>query len=329
MHNRIYNTKAVIEAGLITALIVVIMLITVYVPIFSMFGMFILPIPVTVLYIRHNYKVTLGAVMISAILIAMLYSPISALTSSILFGVTGMTFGYCIRTDKKLSTTIILLALASAVGIIVNFSIYINLLDKRGMAGFISDNIRIMRESLNLSKELYGKMGVSSEQFALIEKSFEVFTPDFILKLIPAIVILMSFFSAYVNYILTSSILKKLRYNMKSMVPFSQIYINTRIGTLVGVTLLLGLLLSRSKIQGADYIVSSSEYLLQFIFIIDGLSVATYYLRNRFNMSKPITALVLFFTFFSPISVVYVYAGLADMLFDFRKLDPYRRPRKE
>ncbi|MTK12971.1 MAG: YybS family protein [Clostridiaceae bacterium] len=329
MHNRIYNTRAMVEAGLITALIVVIMMITVYIPIFSMFGMFILPIPVTVLYIRHNYKITLGAVVISAILIAMLYSPISALTSSILFGITGMTFGYCIKNDKKLSTTILLLALASAIGIVINFSIYVNLLDKRGMTGFISDNIRIMKESLNLSKELYGKMGVSSEQFASIEKSFELFTPDFILKLIPAIVILMSFFSAYVSYLLTSSILKKLRYNMKPMVPFSQIYINTRIGTLVGVTLLIGLLLGRSKVQGAGYIINSAEYLLQFIFVIDGISVATYYLRNRFNISKPITALILFFTVFSQMSVIYVYAGLADMLFDFRKLDPYRRPRTE
>lgn len=329
MHNRIYNTKAVIEAGLITALIVVIMLITVYVPIFSTFGMFVLPIPVTVLYIRHNYKITLGAVVVSAILIAMLYNPISALTSSILFGITGITFGYCIRNDKKLSTTILLLALASAIGIVINFSIYVNLLDKRGIAGFINDNIRIMKESLNLSKELYGKMGVSNEQFASIEKSFELFTPDFILKLIPAIVILMSFFSAYINYLLTSSILKKLRYNMKPMVPFSQIYINTRIGTLVGVTLLIGLLLSRSKVQGAEYVVSSAEYLLQFIFVIDGISVAAYYLRNRFNISKPITALILFFTVFSQISAIYVYAGLADMLFDFRKLDPYRRPRTE
>lgn len=329
MHNRIYNTKAVIEAGLITALIVVIMLITVYVPIFSMFGMFVLPIPVTVLYIRHNYKVTLGAVVISAILIAMLYNPISALASSILFGVTGMTFGYCIRNDKKLSTTILLLTLASAIGIVINFSIYVNLIDKRGMIGFISDNIRIMKESLNLSKELYGKMGVSSEKFALIEKSFEIFTPDFILKLIPAIVVLMSFFSAYVNYLLTSSILKKLRYNMKPMVPFSRIYINTRIGTLIGVTLLIGLLLDRSKFQGAGYIVNSSGYLLQFIFIIDGVSLATYYLRNRFNISKPITAFILFFTVFSQISAIYIYAGLADMLLDFRKLDPYRRPRTE
>lgn len=329
MHNRIYNTKAVVEAGLITALIVVIMLITVYVPIFSMFGMLILPIPVTVLYIRHNYKVTLGSIVISAILIAMLYSPISALTSSVLFGITGVTFGYCIKNDKKVSTTILLLALASAIAIIINFSIYINLLDKRGMAGFINDNISIMKESFNLSKELYGKMGVSSEQFAQLEKSLEIFNPDFILKLIPAIVIVMSFFSAYVSYFFTSLILKKLRYNMRPVVPFSKIYINTRIGTLVGVILLIGLLLGKSKIQGSEYIVSSAGYLLQIMFVIDGASVAVHYLRNRFNMSKPVTTLILFFTVFSQISVIYVYIGLADMLFDFRKLDPYRRPRTE
>lgn len=330
MQSRIYNTKAVIEAGLISALIVIIMLLNVYVPIFSTFGTFILPVPVTVLYIRHNYKVTLGAVIVSAILIAMLYNPLSALTASILFGATGITLGYCIKNDKEVGTTILFLAITSAVAVSINFIIYANLIDKTGIIGFIDRNLKIMHESIEMSKDLYGKMGITTEQFAPIEKSFEVFTPNFILRLMPAMLVMMSFTSAYLNYIVTKAILKKLRYSMKEVKPFNQLYINTRIGTLVVVCLIVGLLLNKNKISLGEYITNSSQVILQLIVLLDGLALAAYYLKNKFNMSKIVIALILIFTANSQLAMVYLYAGFADMVFDFRKLDPYRRkPIKE
>lgn len=329
MQNRIYNTKAVIEAGLISALIVVIMLINVYVPIFSIFGMFILPVPVTVLYIRHNYKVTLGAVLVSAILIAMLYDPISALTSSVLFGTTGMTLGYCVKHDKKFSTTILFLAIASALSVIINFIVFSSFVNKEGIAGLVNQNLKMLNESLNMSKDLYSKMGVPSEQFAQLEKSFSIFTADFILKLIPGILVIMSFISAYFNYVITKSILKKLRYDIEEVKPFNEIYINTRIGTIAVLILIIGILLNKNKIAIGGYITNSSEIILQLIFVLDGLALVCYYLKNKFNMSKMFIVLILIFTATSQISIVYMYLGFIDMIIDFRKLDPYRRLIKE
>lgn len=330
MQNRIYNTRAVIEAGLISALIVIIMLLNVYVPIFSTLGTFILPVPITILYIRHNYKVTLGAVVVSAILIAMFYNPLSALTASILFGATGITLGYCIKHDKEVSTTILFLAVASGIAVSINFIIYANLIDKTGIVGLINTNLKVMHESIEMSKELYGKMGVTNEQFAPIEKSFEVFTTNFILRLIPAMLLMVSFTSAYLNYIITKSILKKLRYSMKEVKPFNELYINTRIGTLIVLFLIVGLILNKSKISAGEYITNSSLVILQLTVLLDGLALAAYYLKNKFNMSKAVTVLILIFTATSQFSMIYLYAGFADMLFDFRKLDPYRRkPIKE
>lgn len=329
MQHRIHNTKAIIEAGLISAIIVVIMLINVYVPIFSMLGTFILPIPVTVLYIRQNYKITLGAVVVSAILIAMFYDPISALTSSILFGSTGITLGYCVKHDKKFSTTILFLAIASALAIIVNFVVFSSLVNKEGIVGIINENIKVLNESLSMSKDLYAKMGVPAEQFAQIEKSFSMFTTDFILKLIPAMLVIMSFGSAYFNYVITRSILKKLRYDMKEVKPFSEIYINTRIGTVVVLFLIIGILLNKNKIAVGEYITNSSQVILQLILVLDGLAIVCYYLKNKFNMSKTFIVLILIFTATSPISVIYMYLGFIDMIIDFRKLDPYRRLIKE
>lgn len=329
MQNRIYNTKAIIEAGLISALIVVIMLLNVYVPIFSLLGMFILPVPVTVLCIRHNYKVTLAAVVVSSILIAMLYDPISALTSSILFGSTGITLGYCIKHNKKFSTTMVFLAIATALAVIINFTVFSSFINKNGITGLVNQNIKMLNESLNMSKDLYGKMGVPNEQFAQIEKSFSIFTTDFVLKLIPAILVIMSFGSAYFNYVITRSILKKLRYDIEEVKPFNRIYVNTRIGTIVALFLILGILLNKNKIAAGEYISNSSLIILQLIFVLDGLAVAAYYLKNKFNMSKMATVLILIFTAMSQVSIIYMYLGFADMIVDFRKLDPYRRLIKE
>jgi uncharacterized protein YybS (DUF2232 family) len=329
MENRSYNTRAIIEAGLITALIVVIMLINVYVPIFSLFGTFILPIPITLLYIRQNYKVTLGALIVSAILIAMLYDPLSSLTSSILFGITGITLGYCVKHDKKVSFTILVLAIALSIGTIIDMSIYVTLIDKRGIVAFINDNIKTIKDSINMTKDIYTKLGVSSQQFAPIEKMIQVINADFMLKLIPAAIIITSVISAYLNYIITKSILKRLRYDMKEMTPFNELYINNRIGSFVILIMIIGLLLSRNKIYLGEYFSTSSQFILQFMLIIDGLSLADYYMKNKFNISKGFRILVLVFTVFSQLSLVYIFAALADMIFDFRRLDTYRRPKTE
>lgn len=328
MRNRNYNTKALIEAGLITALTVVIMLINVYVPIISMFVTFILPIPITVLYIRHNYKVTLGSVIVSGILIAILYNPLSALTATILFGLTGLTLGYCIKYDKKVSTTITFLSIAIAIGYIANFFIYTIFIDKGGLLGFVNQVSGAIKQSIEINKSLYEKMGVPSNQIAMMEKSFEMITPDFLMRIMPFVIISTSVFSAYLNYTITRVILKKLKYEVKEIKPFTQLYITTRVGTLIAIFLVIGLLMNKKNMIAGQYIVTSTEIILQMIFLIDGLAVAAYYLKNKFNISKKIIVLILVFTTFSQLWVFYLYIGLADMLIDFRKLDPYRRMEK-
>lgn len=324
MQNRSYNTHAIVEAGLITAIIVVIMLFSVYVPIFSMLGTFILPIPVTVLYIRQNWKVTLTAVFVSGIIIAMSYDPISALTATVLFGSTGITLGYCIRHAKKFSFTIILLATASAAATLLDLVVYVNLIDKKGLMGFINENIKIINGSMDTVNSMYLKMGINQTQLAQLKQTFAIFTPDFILKLIPAMLIVASFFSAYFNYIITKAILKKLRYEMKEEVAFTKIYINNRIGTFLVVLVIIGILLNRYNMSSGGYVFNSSTIVLQIALLTDGVSLAAYYLRNKFRLPKAFTIILIIVTVFSQASNLLVIAGLIDMVLDFRRLDPFR-----
>jgi len=330
MHKENYNTKAVVETGLISSLIVIIMLMTIYIPLFSMLGVFILPIPVTVLYIRHNYKVTVGGVVTSAILIAMLYSPISAFTSSVMFGFTGITLGYCIKKNKKVLTTLLFLAVASAAAMIIDFSVYVTFINHGGIIAFINHQIQMMKDSMIAANEIYSKMGVPQAQLAQLNAQFNILTPEFIIQLMPAVLLFMAFSSAYINYSMTRVILRKLKYEIEPIAPFTSLYINNRIGTSVLILIIVGMLLDRSNISSGKFILVSFEIVLQMILLIDGVAVAAYYLKNTLKFRNVFAVLIIIFTVSSPsISIVYVCTGLMDMIFDFRKLDPFRRKKAQ
>lgn len=325
MKNRIYNTKSIVEAGLITALIVILALMNIYLPVFSTLGRFILPIPVTVLYLRHNFKVTITSIIASGILVGMMYNPLSGLTSAIMFGLAGITLGYCIKNDKKVSITLLFLSLASLIGTLIDFVVYIKIIMGSNVRGFVEEMVKAMNESFNLVMDFYTKMGITQEQLKPFLDILKMFNTDFILKLIPGILIMSSVIFAYLTYIITKLILRKLGYNIKEMPKFTEIYVDIKIATVLAVFLLLGVLLVRKNILIGEYILNSSQLLLQYIFLINGLAVAVHYLKNRFNMSKGFILIIIVFTMFSQFAMVYFMLGLADVILDFRKLDPNRK----
>ena len=328
MQGKTYNVKALVEASIITAFTVVIVLMNIYVPILSIVINFIIPIPIAILYIRQNYKVTLISVAASGIFIAMLYNPISALSSILLIGLTGMTLGYCIKNKKGFGNTIIFLAISFVVGITFYLFVYTIFINKEGIYGFINEMLKGLKQSMELSKDMYKRSGMSSSEAAAIEEVFRVFTPEYIMKFIPAMVIISVFILSYLNYMVTLFVLKRLRYEVNEIKPVSQWYMNIRLGTLIGLILVIGMLLDRRNMIIGGYLANSAGTILQFILLLDGITLITYYLIDKYKISKKIVALIIIFTAMSRLSLFYVIIGFIDMIFDFRKLDPYRKLEK-
>src|SRR5665647_547675 len=123
MKNKGYSTKAIVEVSLISVIISVIMIVTGYLPIVSFIGTLILPIPVAILYIRHNNKITITAIVLSIILTSLVYNPIMAIYSAITYSVIGITLGYCVKNNKKSSITLLFLAIGSAISIVLTLSL--------------------------------------------------------------------------------------------------------------------------------------------------------------------------------------------------------------
>ncbi|AWI07845.1 YybS family protein [Clostridium drakei] len=326
MQNRSYSTKSVVEAGLISTLIVVIMLANLYVPVLSVVGKLILPIPVIILYIRHNFKITLSAVVVSSIIVAMLSDPIQAFQCLIILATVGVTLGYCIKHKKSNSLTLIMLTIMSAIGITISFVILVHLAGKQGIIDFMSNQLQ---QSVNMTKQMYAGMGLTKEQSVILDSIYEFAKPDNLTKNFLLIISLTGFMSACLNYYVTRVILKKLKYDIVEVKSFDYFYINSKMAAIVAIFILIGVLLTKNNMSIGSSITTAGYGILQVMLLLNGAAFVLYYLRNKFNMSKLISNLILIFTILSPLLVVFVYLGLIDILVDFRKLDPNRRRPKE
>jgi len=329
MQNRQFETKATVEAGILSALILILMLTTAYVPFFSFLNI-LLPVPITVLYLRHNYKVSLGAVVVSGILVAMFYDPISSIGTSISYGLTGLTLGYCIKKELKASKTICFMALASGIGLICNFLLLAFLATPEGFAGFIKmfkSSITSVNDTMSYIKEFYFKLGLNEKQKEALNQALQPITMEMVKSILLASFTMASFGSAVINYFTARAILKKLRYKLVEVKPFSELYISEKVGFVIAVLALLAMGLQGSKIAIGKYIIVSVMYIITIVFVIEGLAVVTYFLKSKFKLSKVVIVIIVFFTIMQ-FQFFYIIIGVIDMIMDFRKVNPNRRLKK-
>jgi len=335
MENKNYSTRAIVEASLISVIISVIMIITGYLPIVSFIGTLILPIPVALLYIRHNNKVTITAIFSSVIITSLVYNPIMAIYSAITYSIIGIALGYCVKENKRSSITLIFLAIGSAISNILTIAFSMLFLEKISFIDFISKNLDLMKQSMKTSldaaKIIYSQAGMTPQQIKLLNENVQILNKidvALILSLLPATIFIFSFVSAYLNYIVSRAVLKKLNYKMDEVLPFSRVYVSNIVGAVLIGIVCIGIILSSKNIPGGEYIKNSSQTLMQFVFIINGLAASTYFLSVKRKLSKIVVVLILILSVLSPLGNIYFSIGLMEMAFDFRKLDPYRIKRK-
>lgn len=320
-----FNTKAIVEAGLLSAIIVVLMLTTAYIPFLSILNV-LLPVPVTVLYLRHNYKVALTAVVVSGIIVSTMYSPVLALGVIVTYSFTGMTLGYCIKRDKKVFHTIILLALVSAVAYGINILIFIFIIQPDGIQGLISyinQMLAMINKTMTQTKEFYKSAGMSASQLAKLNQ-IPTLTIRYSMLIFPGAFVLACVIDACISYSIAEAILKKLRYKVRSFKPFSEFYINNKIGALAIILFCISLLLQRSNIFIGEYAVGFLTIIIGSMLLVCGLALATFYLRRQYKLSKKIVILLLMVAILMQLEQIFLILGFMDMILDFRHLDADR-----
>ncbi|WP_223315462.1 YybS family protein [Clostridium botulinum] len=323
MQKQIYSPKAIVETGMMFALITLIIIMTTKIPVLSFMGMFILPIPIIVIYVRYNYKFAFITTVMSIILTSFLYGLMPAFISGVAYGLTGCTFGYCIKNNKKSSVTLILVSISIFIGNIITYLIYALFIGKAGIVNTLNNSIDIIRKYYIDMRNIYIQQSGAESIVNKINDMIQVITIRNMLIVLPIVLILYSFIQGYISYLITRNMLKKLKYKVQKMVSFSEMYISNRIIAVTIIITCLGIILNGKEIRFADDVSSAFEILAMMLILFDGMASVTYFLRRKYKKSKGFTFFILIIGLIMPMfQDVYLIIGLLDIILNLRRLDP-------
>ncbi|SHH98935.1 YybS family protein [Clostridium grantii] len=333
MQKNTYNTKSIVEAGIISALIVVVFLMSAYTATLSSVGTFILPIPVTILYLRNDFRIALLATITSFILAIIMVDIPSALGGAMTFGIIGMTFGYCIKNKYSKKVTVLILSIANIIAYIFQIFILLFFVTKQSLFEQINFMSTTFNEAFEETINMYQKMGITSEQLKSMDLIKEMFSTDFIMKMIPATIILWGVGAALLNYTLTRTVLNKLKYyKLEKFKQIQHFYVTNLITAGLIILWSSGVILKYFGFDMGSYLETTMIVVIQITLMVNGFATLIYYLRVKSNrtISKPVIALLIIFMFMSSFFANMVFfIGLVESILDFRNLDPYSFRKKK
>lgn len=315
--NRENSTKALVESGILTGVAVVLMLISLYIPVISMVTLFIWPLPITLIYIRHNIKYSILSLIVTGLVITMVSDPFSALWFTIIFGIMSVVMGYCIKTKKPASVTLLYMGITNFICIIAVFYGFTMVVGQDLLGQFKS----AIEQSINMTKNMYSSMGMPQET---IDSTLKLLDINKMMMVIPATLVLFSAFVAYVTYSTAGFLFKRFGYNLNRVRPFSEWYMPFEVAMGIILFTFLGYFLNAREVSVGESLFLNSVSIFRLAFILIGLSSAAFFLKKR-GMAKGIIFVILLFAAMSPLSSIIEILGVFDYSLDLRKLDTNRK----
>lgn len=314
------QTRTLVEASLLAALAAVIMIASVYIPIISLVGAFVWPIPIVILAFKYDVKTSLLSLIVSLVIASIIASPVEALTLGLSYGLTAIVLGYCLRKKYSPFITIIAMGIATFIGYIA----VIELTKLVTGVDAIKDFFTMFDESMKQSAQIMKGLGVSEDQ---IKNSPAANLNSNYLRLIfPGILALASITGSFLTYLIVEKIFKKLKYNINDIKPMDQWYIGNSLSFGLFFISIVSIILVYFKVPNSDIVYASVFSIFGFTFQIGGLAIVVWFLKSR-GMPKSVVVLLSVFIIFSGLSQILFFIGLADYIIDFRKINPARRRR--
>lgn len=323
MQNKTYNTKALVESGIMAAILVVTMIISIYIPFISIIVYLALPIVVALVYVRNGFKYALASLTCGSLVGIFVIGPLKAVQLIIIAFFVGLILGYCIQNNKKASKTLIYSSFGFFIVMMISLFLITLFIYPNGFIGFIDAFVKSFNESVNTYRTMYSNMGVSAEQ---IEKAFPstlFINRNQVLWIVPGVLILTSVMLAFLNYKMTEAIFQRLKISVDKLNGIAFFYIPNLIGALMIVLVCIGLIFkSRNMIIG-NYVFDSTWALLIMVLTVNGIAAVSYFLKYKLNFSNGfiiITIILLLLVF----NYVLMIIGAVELIVDSRKLDPNR-----
>lgn len=301
------NKKALIESALMATITSFFIIGTLYIPMLSM-ALVILPVPFILLSARHGTKYTVFSLIITSFLIGFLTGIFYTIFIFIISAPMALIMGYSIKRQKKPYEVV---GLGTAVTV---FSIFLVIQAISTISGInIIDEMALMIQKV--AEHQVEMLTALDIQIMDIKQAL-----NYLMMVLPALVIIQSMVGAFINYYLTSAIINRFKLADYYLGDFSDFKLPGNI--ILGSFIIFLLSITTTYIEGIRHnaLIANITVIFVVMFFLQGISFISYLLKKTktpsFVRITTITLLVLI----SPLMTLVAMLGLLDALLNLRRI---------
>ncbi|MBF8982308.1 YybS family protein [Lutibacter sp. B2] len=306
------KTRALIEAAMMTALTSIFAIVRIYIPILTFISFFI-PVPLTILGKKHGLKFTIISVFASGMIIGMFTEPIYSIFITILYGSVSVAMGYMMNKKYKPSKILLSTMLVA----IISLALCIQMASKISGIDMVGQMIDMFDQAINMNISLQEKIGTDQAQMEQMKVMLENML-QMMKMMIPFMVISAGGFLAYINYRLTTYVLKRLGHKVEALPPIREVRLPKSI--VMGTFLIMGLTIMTKNLGFANYttLVLNVFLIFQFIYLIQGVAVVSYFMHS-YKLRKPLRIFIYIFLLLNQMTAfMLAIIGFIDAIIDVR-----------
>lgn len=302
-------------AGCFAAVMLILALLSTYMPFFSFIGYFIMPIPMTIIYMKYGLRQALLLGIVVGILMGIFIDPMTAFAQLITFASVGLAIGAGFRYEWSPAKMLACVAAALIGASIILLALMYIILDINVLAAVNSAFDTIVSETI----AQYQSSGMSDIQLAEAKMQMEQIR-RILPTMLPMFLCLAMAVIAYINVKISQLVLIRLGFSIKPFLPIRYWEISRGVIYLYVLALVIKYWGATRDIDWLTIIGVNLNQVAFFFICIQGLAFVFYLLDRRFHISTGVQILIVILFFVMPIfSYLAFAAGLMDMLLNYRK----------
>ncbi|PJI08378.1 MULTISPECIES: DUF2232 domain-containing protein [Clostridium] len=318
-----YNMKAIGETILMSVILAMLILLNVYSLGMVQLIIFLIPLPVSIIYVRYNFKYALICMAIALLLGSVFATPISAALTWLMFLIPTAAFCYSYKKQFKFSKAFIIITVAYVIAIIFEYTGIIKIESNTTFIQIVNYIVSSAQASMNSVEKVYIDAGMNKQQVdEILDILRQTFTKSNILMIVPGLLGVVSIISAYLLCFIGGKIFNKLGVESNYNIKIYNIYTYNLVLAFSIIAVCIGLLLRSRNILIGSYIYYTVALTVGLWLLASGLSLIIYYLKSKTKLKNGIIALIVIFTFilFQSVGYMYMIVGFVDSFVDIRKI---------
>jgi uncharacterized protein YybS (DUF2232 family) len=307
------QSKKITDGAVCIGIFVVLLLITLFVPVISIAGLFLLPIPFVIYASRYYFKASF-MMFVAAILLSLLFATVFTLPIVVLMGFSGIMIGTSVY--KKLSAyeTWARGTFGFAIGLLFVFVFSQLVFD----VNWVDQLEEMVTESMEMSTSLLKDLGVGQQTDQVQELMHEQM--ELMRNLLPVVIATIAIFLAFVCQWISYKLLNRLEGKRLYFPPFRTLRFPKAIVWIYFFALIVSLFTSDDPVSTLYIAAENVLMLAGLVMTIQGFSFIFFYAHHK-KMSKAIPIISVVLTLIFPTILLFLVRilGIIDIGFGLRE----------